>query len=264
MSCEPVYWKKPAVLFENKSLDFIWGGCSSNRFNAFFRFVLLIFVVAVVVDVFYGDFSMAGLLENTIGVVVVGLVMFGLGVFFSSDSLGGANTEPYLEGFESHRDSYPSASKMREGFQAPVTAEEPAHAFTGREEDTLVSMPGTVVTMGGHTLPSPANPFMNVLVHEVKYNPTRGSAAAVDCPVVKDTLENYYRVQWWADPTDVFGKSQGQRQFYTMPSTSIPSDRQSFQDWLYLIPGKTCKEGGRDACVPGTNGGAIPWLSQPN
>lgn len=242
MSCEPVYWKKPAVLFENKSVDFIWGGCSANRFNAFFRFVLVIFVVAVVVDVVYGEFSMAGLLENTIGVVVVGLIMFGVSVLFGS-----------ARGVEEV-----------EGFQAPVTAEEPAHAFTGREEDTLVSMPGTVVTMGGHTLPSPANPFMNVLIHEVKYNPTRGSAAAVDCPVVKDTLENYYRVQWWADPTDVFGKSQGQRQFYTMPSTSIPSDRQSFQDWLYLIPGKTCKEGGRDACVPGTNGGAIPWLSQPN
>lgn len=238
MSCDQVYWKKPAVLFENKSLDFIWGGCSANRFNAFFRFVLVIFVVAVVVDVFYGDFSMGGLLENTIGVVVIGLIMFGVSVFF-----GGSE----------------------EGFEAPVSADAPVPAFTGQEEDnTLVSMPGTVVTMGGRTLPSPANPFMNVLVHEVKYNPTRGSAAEVDCPVVKDTLENYYRVQWWADPTDVFGKSQGQRQFYTMPSTSIPSDRQSFQDWLYLIPGKTCKEGGRDACVPGTNGGAIPWLSQPN
>jgi hypothetical protein len=242
MSCESVYWKKPAVLFENKSLDFIWGGCSANRFNAFFRFVLVIFVIAVVIDVVYGDFSIGGLLENTIGVVVIGLVMFGVSVLFGS-----------ARGVEEV-----------EGFQAPVTAEESAHAFTGREEDTLVSMPGTVVTMGGRTLPSPANPFMNVLVHEVKYNPTRGSAAEVDCPVVKDTLENYYRVQWWADPTDVFGKSQGQRQFYTMPSTSIPSDRQSFQDWLYLIPGKTCKEGGRDACVPGTNGGAIPWLSQPN
>jgi hypothetical protein len=239
MSCEPVYWKKPAVLFENKSLDFIWGGCSTDRFNAFFRFVLVVFVVAVVVDVFYGDFSMGSLLENTIGVVVIGFIMFGVSVFFGGSA---------------------------EGFEAPVTADEPVPVFTGREEEdnTLVSMPGTVVTMGGRTLPSPANPFMNVLVHEVKYNPTRGSAAEVDCPVVKDTLENYYRVQWWADPTDVFGKSQGQRQFYTMPSTSIPSDRQSFQDWLYLIPGKTCKEGGRDACVPGTNGGAIPWLSQPN
>ena len=81
---------------------------------------------------------------------------------------------------------------------------------------------------------------------------------------VKDALENYYRVQWWADPTDVYGKSQDQRMFYTMPSTSIPNDQASFQDWLFKIPSRTCKEGNRDACTTGTNGGAIPWLSQPN
>jgi hypothetical protein len=30
---------------------------------------------------------------------------------------------------------------------------------------------------------------------------------------------------------------------------------------LYKIPGKTCKEGGREACVGGTEGGALPWLN---
>lgn len=240
MSCETIYWKKPGVLLENKNLNFIGTSCTANRFNAFFRFVVIVFVIGVILDIAYSDFSFAGLMENTIGVAVIGLIMMGIYYFIGPTNI------------------------RLEGFEAPVSSDIGAVALTGprnsdREDTVLVSSPGTVTTY-----PSPANPFMNVLVHEVKYNPSRGPAADVDCPMVKGTLENYYRVQWWADPTDVFGKSQGQRQFYTMPSTSIPSDRQSFQDWLYLIPGKTCKEGGRDACVPGTNGGAIPWLSQPN
>ena len=60
----------------------------------------------------------------------------------------------------------------------------------------------------------------------------------------------------------MFGRSQSQREFYTMPSTSIPNDQGSYQDWLYKIPGKTCKEGGREACASGgTSGAVIPWLN---
>ena len=111
------------------------------------------------------------------------------------------------------------------------------------------------------TLPSPRNPFMNVLIDEIKYNPNRPEAASVDTPVVKATLDDFFRVNWFSDPTDVFGRNQGQREFITMPSTTIPNDRESLQNWLYKIPGKTCKEGGREACVGGTEGAAIPWLN---
>ena len=111
------------------------------------------------------------------------------------------------------------------------------------------------------TIPMPRNPFMNVLVDEIKYNPNRPEAAPIDAPVVKQTLDEFFRVQWFSDPTDVFGKSQSQRQFITMPSTTIPNDRESYQNWLYKIPGKTCKEGGREACVDGTAGAALPWLN---
>ncbi len=114
------------------------------------------------------------------------------------------------------------------------------------------------------TKPSAANPFMNVLLDELKYNPERPAAAPVGSPMVKTTLNDFFKVQWTSDPTDVFGKTQSQRQFYTMPNTTVPNDRASYQNWLYLIPGKTCKEGGKEQCVPGTNGGAIPWLSKPN
>ena len=111
------------------------------------------------------------------------------------------------------------------------------------------------------TYPTARNPFMNVLIDEIKYNPMRPPAANIGDMEVKTTLDDFFRVEFTSDPTDVFGRSQSQRQFITMPSTTVPNDASSYQNWLYKIPGKTCKEGGRDACLPGTDGGQLPWLN---
>ena len=111
------------------------------------------------------------------------------------------------------------------------------------------------------TYPSDKNPFMNVLVDEIKYNPKRAPAASVLDPSVVLELDDFFKTQFVNDPTDVFGKTQSQRQFYTTPSTTVPNDQESYQNWLYKIPGKTCKEGGREACYGGTEGAAIPWLN---
>jgi hypothetical protein len=116
------------------------------------------------------------------------------------------------------------------------------------------------------TYPSAKNPFMNVLVDEIKYNPTRGPAADVVEPFISTNLDLMFKTQFVNDPTDVFGRSQSQRQFYTTPSTTVPNDQDSYQNWLYRIPGKTCKEGGREACAmqSGTAGAVIPWLTSDN
>jgi len=156
------------------------------------------------------------------------------------------------------------ASYIQEEFVSRITPDEPT------DNSWKVSPVSGVPSEGADdsyddgtlmTLPSPRNPFMNVLIDEIKYNPNRPEAKSIDHPVVKATLDDFFRVNWYSDPTDVFGKSQSQRSFVTMPSTTIPSDRESFQNWLYKIPGKTCKEGGRDACVGGTEGAVLPWLN---
>jgi len=137
----------------------------------------------------------------------------------------------------------------REAFEAnPTIAKEPEGVY-----DVIG------LKTGSPTEPTNRNPFMNVLIDEIKYNPGRGEAISVMDPVVKVGLDDFFRTDFTSDPTDVFGKSQSQRQFITMPSTSIPNDQGSFQNWLYKIPGKTCKEGG--PCIPGTDGGALPWLN---
>jgi hypothetical protein len=127
---------------------------------------------------------------------------------------------------------------------------------------------GDVVVIGASapgpapwTMPTPANPFMNVLLPEYGDNPGRFPAMSADEPSAKQSLGDFFRTQWFSDPTDVFGRNQSQRQFVAMPSTSIPNDRESYQNWLYNIPGKTCKEGGRARCLPATDGGPVAWLN---
>lgn len=136
-----------------------------------------------------------------------------------------------------------------EGFNVPVVVSEPVDEVIGNNVPTVP------------TVPTAVNPFMNVLIDEIKYKPLKGAALSVEDPLVQVEIDEYYKTQSINDPTDVFGRTQSQRQFITMPSTTIPNDQESYQNWLYKIPGKTCKEGGREACTPGTDGGALPWLN---
>jgi hypothetical protein len=108
---------------------------------------------------------------------------------------------------------------------------------------------------------APSNPFNNVLISDIAYAPTRAAAPDVTSTGARIALDDFFRVQWYSDPTDVFGRSQSQREFVTQPSTTIPNDQGSYQDWLYKIPGKTCKEGNAKACYGGTEGAVIPWLN---
>lgn len=138
------------------------------------------------------------------------------------------------------------------GIEEPI-----GHASTLSQTAGTYSGP----TLPEYTPPTARNLFMNILVDEYKYHPERPEAADVDHPAVKQAMDDFFRVQWFSDPTDVFGKNQNQRQFITQPSTTVPNQQGEFADWLYRIPGKTCKEGGRPACLAGTDGSAIPWLS---
>ena len=150
----------------------------------------------------------------------------------------------------------------------PIVTEPPFHLQPIIEEETgpgIGLIPGSedgFINPGDETLPAPANPFMNILIPEIKYDPERPEAASVEDPTVKQQLDDMFRTNFFNDPTDVFGKSQDQRQFITMPSTSIPNDRESFMKWCYNIVPQNCKSGGREGCLPGTDGGPITSLNQ--
>jgi hypothetical protein len=101
---------------------------------------------------------------------------------------------------------------------------------------------------------------MNVLINEIGEYPKKPPAKYTADSDVKKTLDESFDVSVYGDPGDVWNRNQSQREFYTMPSTSIPNDRESFQNWLYRIPGKTCKEGNTAACTTATDGSPKTFL----
>jgi hypothetical protein len=112
------------------------------------------------------------------------------------------------------------------------------------------------------TSPTAANPFMNVLLTEIGDNPGRG-AAVTDKDLPRKWSDSF-QTKMYGDPGDVFQHNQNQRIWTPQPSTTIPNDQHSFQNWLYRIPGQTCKEGNNRACTTsGSDGATVPWLSSP-
>jgi hypothetical protein len=104
------------------------------------------------------------------------------------------------------------------------------------------------------TVPTLDNPFMNVTMKDYTNVDAdtnklvdRPPACDINDPQIKLQMDNMFNNNLYRDVNDLFGKFNSQRQFYTMPSTTIPSDRESFQKWLYLNP-KTCKED-QDYCL---------------
>lgn len=224
--CEIPFWKDPKVLYQPFNLEYR-RDCKMQLWNLIARIGIIALLSGIILS------TIAGV--SAIPVILVFASVLILSIIFST-----------------HLPPQSDNVLQSQQIQQP-------------HQSTDISKPATFefVTEGFDTqevLPTSRNPFMNVLADE--FGADRKPAAKVDNPTVKQTFDDYFRVQWFSDPTDVYGKNQGQRQFITQPSTSVPNDRKSFQDWLYKIPGKTCKEGGRALCKPGTDGSPITRLNQ--
>lgn len=116
--------------------------------------------------------------------------------------------------------------------------------------------------------PTRNNPFMNLLLTDLPAGPGSFESVPATTPalppassvsVVGDELNQYFQTQFASDPTDIYQRSQSQRQWVTMPSTTLPSDQDSFQNWLFRVPGQTCREGNMDACFPVTGPATLVW-----
>lgn len=98
------------------------------------------------------------------------------------------------------------------------------------------------------TKPTLDNPFMNVTMKDY-LNVDEKTQQMVDRPAACDTtdenvkrsVDEMFNHNLFKDVNDVFGKMNSQRQFYTMPNTTIPNAQDDFAKWLYANP-KTCKE----------------------
>lgn len=88
--------------------------------------------------------------------------------------------------------------------------------------------------------PTVDNPMMNInLITDDK---TKEKAPiSWNNDELKEEIEDKYNYNLYRDVGDLYGKSNSQRQFYTMPSTTIPNNQTSFAKWCYST-GPTCKE----------------------
>ena len=95
--------------------------------------------------------------------------------------------------------------------------------------------------------PSLDNPFMNPSI--IDYNNNNKNIKA--CPFNKEEIDTnintYFKENVFKDINDIYERNFSERQFYTVPSTTIPNDRQSYEQWLYKRD-KTCKENNGIQC----------------
>jgi len=88
------------------------------------------------------------------------------------------------------------------------------------------------------TKPESDNPFMNInLITDARDKP----AACEATPEIKNQIEEKFNEKLYRDVGDLYGKNNSQREFHTMPSTTIPNNQTSFAKWCYK-QSSTCKE----------------------
>lgn len=92
--------------------------------------------------------------------------------------------------------------------------------------------------------PTRDNPFMNIMVTDYNKFPNRPPAGSWTDPRVKDDVHSNFDAGLMRGDDDVFNKQASDRQYYTMPSTTIPNNQGDFARWLYHVPAKTYKEDG--------------------
>jgi len=104
-------------------------------------------------------------------------------------------------------------------------------------------------------LPTDDNPFMNLSTYDFSNGEKSKACNSYNNKGIKNIVENKFNNDLYLDSNDLFNRRNSQRQFYTMPNTSIPNKQGDFAKWLY-DRGPTCKEGN---CTTSSGGwGASP------
>ena len=106
----------------------------------------------------------------------------------------------------------------------------------------------------GCQLPTKDNPFMNTPFFDVAADKELpSSCTSYDNKGVQRQIEKKFETGLYRDYTDIFGKNNSQRQFFSVPGRDGIPDQSAFAHWLYRTP-STCKEGNGLACLSVANG----------
>lgn len=107
--------------------------------------------------------------------------------------------------------------------------------------------------------PTINNPFMNVLPFDQVIRPNREAVSKLNVsltPALHNSMNQAFGYNLYKDVEDVFDRRNSQRQFYTMPVTTIPNEQGKFADWLYKT-NPTCKEQNGFQCMRNLGDGRV-------
>ena len=81
-------------------------------------------------------------------------------------------------------------------------------------------------------LPTPNNPFMNVLMTDYTDNPNRPPACNYNDKQVSEMRDQYFNYNLYKDVEDVWEKRNSQREYVTLPGMTIPNDRDRLHEMV--------------------------------
>jgi hypothetical protein len=237
--CDPFWAEHPGILFTHWTDFYPFSEkakrCTSSALNAFTRFGVYL---GCLLALLYRSGSYLG--------IALGLAAIAIAAYYGMKQKG-----ILREGFDSGSLTAVAPTISYNDFESPAPLVGGAAVAGAPVAD--------VIGETERTTPTDANPFMNVLVDEYK-NGKKAPAVNIDTPEMARAMSDTFATRMYGDPGDVFGRNQNQRAWSVMPNTSIPNDQESFQNWLFRTPGRTCKEGNAAACRTGTEGGTVTWL----
>ena len=101
----------------------------------------------------------------------------------------------------------------------------------------------------GCQLPTKDNPFMNTPYFDIATDKELpSSCTSYDNKGVQRKIEKEFDKGLYKNYTDIFGKENSQRQFFSVPGRDGVPDQAAFANWLYKTTA-TCKEGNGLACL---------------
>ena len=226
---DPVWFNDPSIILNRNYILEVWPRSSmtsyNRKINAIVRLVLILTLIGT-------------MLTRSIKFVLIGMIT--IGVVFIISKQRNQIIDP--ESFSTRGINVSASTNAGASLIDPVT---------------LDSMLKTDYQTG-----TPQNPFGNVLLTEIKYNPERKPATPAFNPeVAEDITKNTKKMiqnlnpglkntdkQLFGSMTDEFYLDQSNRTFNSTANTRVSNDQGAFANYLYGdMP--SCKDGDGIACV---------------
>ena len=198
--CELPFWKDFSVLFNDFSLEFK-PNCQHSAWNFAARLILISVFIGLLASVLGGLPALAvTLMFGTFTALAI--------IFTTKIETSDEPENPVVKKWDTYHKLPYIANVDPSGYLAPTAGMEgfvnggskpgSVQPFTTHNPSGVVEVdafPYSGPMLPDYTPPTARNLFMNVLLDEIKYNPGRPEAAPVNNPTVKQTLDDYFRVQ---------------------------------------------------------------------